>query len=365
MGVQQGRTVRELLQEALEQIPNIEAMKLMKPPLLPTSLFLALAKRRATKLMKNDIFQYYPKQAERLKGIAEGAGIDLSTVLLMQSMELLITVGESSYRLQPCTSLGFSPQRTMTGETIVAKNFDYPNDFASYHLTCHTKPTEGYQTLGCTMAPLPSMIDGMNEHGLTVTYNLAFTTDEPKHFVPMSMMLQQMLETCKNVEDAVNFITQAKRAGSALLMLADAEGNVRTVEISSNYAATRELIDNQILNTNHYHTSEMQKHEIPHNAVYSGKVPKAWLGVRVHESSEQRLKRAEELLEGKAKIGENKIYQILCDHGIENKPSNLTICQHGGYISTLRSVIFYPDRKTIKVLHGKPCQNRYVEFAFS
>jgi hypothetical protein len=27
-------------------------------------------------------------------------------------------------------------------------------------------------------------------------------------------------------------------------------------------------------------------------------------------------------------------------------------------------VIFYPDRRTIKVLYGKPCQNVYSEFVF-
>lgn len=344
-------------------MPNDETIKLMKPRLVPTSLFIALAKRRAAKQLKNDVFQYYPKQAQRLEGIAEGAGMDLPTVLFMLSMEL-VTVGQTNYRLQACTSLGLSPQRTATGETIIAKNFDYPNGFASYHLTCHTKPTEGYQTLGCTMAPLPGLCDGMNEHGLTVTYNLAYTVEKPKNFTPISLMLQEMLETCTNTVEAVKFITQAKRAGDALLMLADGEGNLKTVEISSNHAATRGTIDDQIINTNHYHTPEMQKHEIPHNAVFYGKVPKDFIGVRVHESSEQRLKRAQELMKGEAKMDDGRIAAILRDHGEKNKPSNLTICQHGEFLSTLRSVIFYPRRKTIKVLYGKPCQNEYVEFVF-
>jgi len=364
IGAQQGQAVRKLLHEGLEQIPKFEAVKLMKPKLLPTSLFLTLAKRRAAKLLKNDISQYYPKQAQRLEGIAEGSGIDEPTLLLVQSMELSITVDESSYLLQACTSLGFDPKRTTTRQAIIAKNFDYPNDFAPYHLTCHIKPTEGYRTLGCTMAPLPGMIDGMNEHGLTVTYNLAYPTDKPKHFVPISIMLQEMLETCKNTDEAIEFINRAKRAGGALLVLADAEGNVKTVEISSNYAATRETVDNQIINTNHYHTSGMQKHEVPHNAVFSGKVPKALVGTRVHESSEQRLTRAQELLKGKAKINEKRIIEVLRDHGKDDKPSNLTICQHGEFVSTLRSVIFYPKRRIIKVLYGNPCQNEYAEFTF-
>lgn len=280
-------------------------------------------------------------------------------------MELLVTVSPSIYRVPACASLGFTQQRTRAKETIIAKNFDYPNHFLPLHLTCHVKPTGGYQTLGCTMAPLSGMLDGMNEYGLTVTQNSAYATDEPTHFAPNSLALQEMLETCKTTDEAVKFITQAKRAGNHLLMIADADGNIKTVELSHNHAAIRSPRDDQIINTNHYHTPEMQQHEVPHNAVFTGNVPKEFLGTRVHESSEQRLKRAQELLKDEVLVDENVIATVLSDHGQDNKPSNLTLCQHGDYNSTLRSVIFYPDRRMLKVLYGKPCQNTFSEFSFS
>jgi predicted choloylglycine hydrolase len=364
IGVQQGQAVRELIHKGLEQIPTDETIRLMKPRLLPTFLFLALAKRRATKLLRNDIFKFYPKQAHRLRGIAEGAGVDMPSALFMQSMELLI--GKPSFIIQACTSVGFSPEQTSTNETVVAKNFDYLTGLEPYQLTCQSKPADRYKTLGCTMAPLPGMMDGMNEHGLTVTYNLAYTAEKPSCYAPLSLALQEMLETCKNVKEAVKFITQAKQGGhDALLMLADAEDNIETVEITSNHSATRKPADGQIINTNHYHTAEMEQYEIPHNAVYFGKVPKELLGVRIHESSEHRLNRVQELLKGKNKIDEDKIVVLLRDHGNDNRPSRLTICRHNQYASTLRSVIFYPKKRVIKVLYGKPCQNEYEEFKFS
>jgi hypothetical protein len=64
-------------------------------------------------------------------------------------------------------------------------------------------------------------------------------------------------------------------------------------------------------------------------------------------------------------VDETKITAILRDHGKGNKPSMLTICRHADFVSTLRSVIFYPNRKTIKVLYGKPCENQYDELKFS
>lgn len=364
VGVQQGRAVRESMREALGRLPNIEIMKLMKPRFVPASVFLGLAKRRAAKLLRNDVFEYYPKQAERLKGCAEGAGLDMDTVLFMISLELL--VGKPSYVVEACTCLGFGSQRTETGEPIVAKNFDYLNDLAPYQLTCETKPREGYRTLGSKIGPQPGMLDGMNEHGLAVCYNLAYTIEKPSCYVPLSFALQEMLETCRNTEQAVEFITKAKQGGhDALLTIADSEGDMKTVELTPNHAAVRDTSGNQVVNTNHFFTSEMQQYEIPHNAVYSGKSPKEMLGVKVHASSEARLKRAQELLNRKSKIDEEAIIKILRDHGAENKPSILTICRHGGYAGTLRSVIFNLNEKTMKVLYGNPCQNEYAEFGFS
>ena len=73
IGVQQGKASREQIHELLEKIPNFDFVKLMKPRLLPASLFVMMAERRAGKLLTNDIFKYYPRQAQRMSGIAEGA----------------------------------------------------------------------------------------------------------------------------------------------------------------------------------------------------------------------------------------------------------------------------------------------------
>lgn len=79
VGVQQGQVGRQQIREGLEKIPDYEFLRLMKPRWLPMSLFIILAKRRAERLLKNDVFEYYPKQAQRLSGIAEGAETSLST----------------------------------------------------------------------------------------------------------------------------------------------------------------------------------------------------------------------------------------------------------------------------------------------
>lgn len=310
IGLQQGQASREQIQTVLKNVSSFDVMKLMKPRLLPTSLFMTIAKNRAAKLLKNDVFEHYPKQAQRLKGIADGAETGIAAILFAHAMEMQIG-DQGSYRIEACTTIALAPDCTATEETIVGKNFDYISDLEPYQLSCETNPQEGYATLGCKMSPLAGMLDGMNEHGLTVTYNLANTLDRPKYFAPLSLALQEMLETCDSTKKAVEFITRAKRGGhDAILTLADAEGEIATVEISSNHATTITATDDLTINTNHYKSNDMQRYEIPHNAVSFGKgVPMEHAGVRVHESSEQRLKR----LRTAEKQRKNRRKQDNCD----------------------------------------------------
>lgn len=363
MGVQQGKAVRELMLRTLKDIPNFVEMKLIKPKVVPMQLFLWIARSYATKAMENDIAHCYPRQAERLKGVAEGVGIDLPWVFFAHMMEIKIDFG-AVVRIPACTSIGLCPERTATGETMIGKNFDYPNHFSPLLFTCRTRPSEGNQTLGCTMAPIAGMLDGMNEHGLSVTYNYAFTTEKPKCNAPTSIMLQEMLETCRDVEEAVKFLTKARHAGNALLMLGEPDGTVKSVEISHNHAATRDASEGMMINTNHYFTEEMRKHELPRSAVLSEKVGEEWANHRLFETSEERLKRAEELLRGWGNVNEDALIAILRDHGKEGHPSTLTICNHGEYLGTLRSIILYPKKRVLKAAYGSPCQNEFFPFSF-
>ncbi|MDQ1279701.1 MAG: hypothetical protein QG670_963 [Thermoproteota archaeon] len=72
-----------------------------------------------------------------------------------------------------------------------------------------------------------------------------------------------------------------------------------------------------------------------------------------------------EILKDKRLVDEKVIYSVLRDHGREGVPSVYTICKHGKPACTHRSMIFYSNRKTIKVLFGKPCQGGYKEIGFA
>lgn len=340
MGFQQGKQYSRSIKKGIKALLDSDVIKENKPRFLPQQLFFTLARRKARKLLDKDILEHFPRQADRLRGIADGASVDFPSILFVQLTELLVG----------CTAIAVTSKMFSSVEPLLAKNFDYLPFTEAFNLICESKPKEGYKTIAFKHVPLSGTMDGLNEHGLAVTYNLAFSTDRPEVHVPTSIMLQEMLETCKSTREAVNFILQAKRGGhDALITLIDPADDIKTVEVSSRHAAVRDLAGNYVVNTNHYRTKEMQ--EIT-------KTP--------YESSTVRLSRAEDMISRKKRLDEKAIETILSDHGTQEPPlPMLTICMHGPRFCTTRSEIFYPKTKTAKILYGHPCENKYEELAFS
>jgi predicted choloylglycine hydrolase len=348
IGLQQGQSNREAIHKAIEAVFNLKQVEQSKPKLVPKSLFVMLAKRRADKMLREDLFNFYPKQGERIRGIAEGAAVDVSSLLFIQMLEMILC---------SCTSIGLLPKATSTGETILAKNFDYLNFTEPYSLVCETQPKERYRTLCCRMVPLSGALDAINEHGLAMTYNLARSVDEPECHVPTSVILQEMLETCMNTQEAIDYLTKAKTGGhDGIITLADAKGNLETVELSCQHLKVRKPEGDVVVNTNHYQTAEMKSVEIP-----AAKAQK----VQGYRTSPVRFERAKELLRNKRNIDEKLIKTVLRDHGSENKPSDSTVCMHSEMSGTTRSIVMYPNRRLIEVLFGHPCKNEYQEIRFS
>jgi predicted choloylglycine hydrolase len=363
IGVQQGTYYRDLIHEATVRVTKAATFMAAKPWYLPTPLFYHLAKRRASKLLRDDVYKYYPEMAEQLEGMVEGAGVDLSTALFFMYLELA-GVGETRFSVDACTAVGFQREATECGETVMVKNMDFYNDYAFMLTARKTVPDDGYSVFGNTAASFPGMIDGMNEQGLSVIYNFASTTLKPTHYAPLSLAIQETLQSCETTEEAVRHITQAKRGGDALLMIGDAEGTLRTVEISSTESAVRQPQGPVLVNTNHYHTEEMKRIEVPLDAVYPDDAAPDLRGTPVFLASTTRWDRVNELLAEGGSFSEERIHGMMSDHGADAEPSRLTICRHDGLASTLYTVVYYPERRTMKVLYGNPCMNMLSEMVF-
>ncbi|MCX8189474.1 MAG: C45 family peptidase [Nitrososphaeria archaeon] len=357
MGLEYGRILKQRIKKMMENLADMGMIKAMRPKIVPKKWFLNTLKKDTEKLMKNDILKYYPRQWESLKGIADGAGIENSMIILMISLEA------SGFSLGGCTSLGLPSQMTVEGEPVLARNFDFPIEFTEYQVVIESRPKDGYGSLGCSIIPSHGILDGLNEYGLAVACNFAYSLDKPTCIVPLSITLQEMLENCRSVDEAIDFLKACKRGGyGAIITIMDTNANIKVIELSSHNYSVRE--DGTTIVTNHYITEKMQKIEIPKQAIYSKKAPKELWGKRVHESSEKRYIRVEQLLKTYNKVQENDIIRILKDHGEEDQPSDSTICRHTPYHNTIRSTIIYPKKRILKATFGNPCKTEYQQFSF-
>jgi len=360
LGYQQGLQAREIIHHFFAHLDQWEAFMARKPFLVPYRLYFYLAIRRAVADSGADMAEYYPRQKTRMEGIAKGAGVEESLLFLALMGEMLMS--ETDYRLGACTAAAVGPERSAVGEAVIIRNFDYPPFFQPYYLTRLCRSSEGLATLDVTMAPLAGCHDGMNEKGLCISCNHGYGTDMPSVNVPVTVLVQETLENCATTREAVDFICGGKRGNGAILLVADAEGDVASVELSPNFCGVRRPEDGVIVGTNSYRSREMISYDIPRNAYYTSRNVRALRGLRVHESSELRYSRVEQLLSAMETITVKDLLGVFCDHGESGRGDDNTVCRHGPYLSTTRSVIMLPRSRRLLVTYGNPCESVFTDF---
>ncbi|MHB8779835.1 MAG: C45 family autoproteolytic acyltransferase/hydrolase [Candidatus Geothermincolia bacterium] len=360
IGFNQGLQLRQYIEGYFATLESSEAFRVMRPAYLPMRAYLTLETRRAVMEVAPDLQAYYPSQRRKMDGLAKGSELSEAFFYLAAAQEL--SPDGVSYRLGACTAIGVAPERSALGEPMVIKNYDGPREFQPYYSTLHYTPEDGYENIAVTIAGQVGCHDGINRHGLVVSCNAASGTDLPKVMVPTSILVQETLERCRNVEEAVGFLERARRGSGALILLADAEGHVASVELSPNFEGRREAESGVLINTNHYRTPELKPYDIPRNAYYTNRNVRALRGIRIHESSELRYERAELLLQDLPQISVRDLVSVVSDHGEGGRGSENTICRHEGYFWTTSSMIFLPASRRMLVTYGNPCDSTYTEF---
>jgi len=360
MGYQQGLHMKEAIDHLHANLHHVEAFQVEKPAMLPARVFLTMLMRRAVKEMWSDVSEYCPRQKARMEGIAKGADIDEAILFIALAGELALA--QANYRLGACTAAAVDAERSAMGEPMVIKNFDYPEFFQPYYMTRLCRPAESAATLDVTVAPMAGSHDGMNEHGLCISYNYGYGTDLPNVNVPITLLVQEALENCSSTREAIEFLRAGKRSGGAILLVADASGDMVTVELSSNFSGVRDPGEGILINTNHYKCREMVSYDIPRNAYYTSKNVRALRGVRVHESSELRYARAEQLLQDMEVITMKDFLGVFSDHGESGRGDDNTICRHGSYFTTTASIIMLPQSRRMLVTYGHPCDSVFTDF---
>jgi len=307
--------------------------------------------------------RWLPQYVDELQGVAEGAGLPFSRLLVLNCGEEFTSdepvAGEapvtgasaagsaSGVGGDHCTAVAIAAG----GRHVVGHNMDwYAIDAVNNVLFDFTVP-DGTRIMGIAGAPYLLML-GMNSHGIGNVSNSVHSTDN-RVGVPNAFVRRWTLEAVC-LEDARDRGLLGARARGTNHVFADTGGRVWDIETSATGSA---LVDHSaagfMAHTNHYAAAQM--------APFEGSQ---------HEESRVRLSTAEHLLaDGIARAEdpvelaarvlrchEPSLDQAICGHADDSDPpADRTI--------TVGSMICDLDERRVYVCAGPPCENPFQVFS--
>jgi hypothetical protein len=367
MGLMQGRILRDKIHRTWECLKNMEAFRLEQPGWMPFGLFRRLAAGKAAGALVPALRAGDPPMLERLAGIAEGCGLPLRSLCLMNAMEALLSTvqGRTVPAAGPgCSAVAVRGRRSRNGEPVVVRNFDYPPITQPYQTMRVSQPQNGLRSLEFLVAPQAGVVDGMNEAGLCITLNYAFMTDASTPAPLITMAIADALAQCTTTAQAIERITRRARWGAGMLMLADTSGDIASLELSNTRSAVRrpEPGEDCLAFTNVCRCPEMAAIQAPATEVFGDRVPTALRGQPVLAWHQDRADRIESLLRSRPAVSPEDLEQIMADHGPGGEGDGASPCVHTDYWKTTACLQWFPARRRARVSFSTACEAHYVTF---
>lgn len=368
MGLAQGDALKEKICAARRSLSALEAFRLAQPGWLPYPAYRRIAESKSAKFLNRAFLNSDKGGQQRLAGLAAGARVPFRQICLFNALEPLLSSAAGCTACPgACSAVAVTGRRSRTGEPIIARNFDYLPLVQPFYIIRECRPIGGYRSLEFTTAPMAGTVDGINETGLSITYDYAFATDAPAQpAAPISFAIAAALANCRTVKEAASCISKSLRWGGGLLMLADADGMIASLELSNTRSFLRwpDNNESQLFHTNAFCSDALRAVQITDDAIYTNKAPSPLRGRRLHESSECRDSRLLELLDRAEALDADALTAIMADHGHDGVPGNNSPCVHSDYWFTTACLQFFPKTRSMRVSYSTACAAEFCQFEF-
>lgn len=292
---------------------------------------------RLTDISSKKLQEKYPHMFEEMLGISNGCGLPFSFFYVNSIYEDARDNINNYYRGDlGCTDIYATGDKTEDGLTLVGHNNDqsiYPYDIKTYRVKVKGKPEALY--VSCD-GSVPSV--GANEIGLVMVGNQLNSTDT-KHGIPRILIAKNLLYAT-SIEEAIKMCNDKDRSSSYNNVIIDKRGRLISFEGTAKEYSILKPKDNLYVHTNHYVTDRLKKYEF----------------TLTPSSTFTRLKTANKMLQEVNKHTINTFKNILSDHS--NDPNY--ICRHkSSGTKTYFSAIFQPEKKTMHLCIGNPCESKF------
>lgn len=287
--------------------------------------------------------EFAPDVVDELKGLADGAGLDLDKIVLLNSfIDLSVLCFEMFHnRLIPgCTCFAAASPATLDDGIYIGQNYDWSESFRSGVVLLRIESPPNPTALCFSIAGMLGLA-GMNSAGLAIVIN-ALTPRDICLGIPYTVVLRKALEQ-PDIANAIDVILKARRFSGVSYLLADRSGEILCLETTARDSEVLYALDGYLGHTNHYVHSRL--------AVYDADVPGAREG-----DSYVRWSRVNKMLRQRAgNIELHTLKEVACDHvGYPH-----SICNHP---STLASIIMDLQSLELWASLGNPCESPYTRF---
>jgi isopenicillin-N N-acyltransferase-like protein len=278
----------------------------------------------------------YPQYVEELEGIAEGADLPFEELFLEICEELW---EKAAWR--GCTDLVARGRATADGSTLVAHTNDLSPEVEQDLVILKVQAGDEPEFLGVTVGGV-GYSAGFNAAGISMTGNQVSCNDI-RPGVPRLLIVRAILAS-RRMEEAMNACLLPQRASNYNNVIADAWGEVYSMEGSATDCEPIYIDEDVLAHANHYVSLPMRHFEADRNDI-GGSV--------IRHNRSLRL-----LRENYGQHSPELFQKLLADHA--NYPGS--ICKHGMESVTVFSLIIKLDERRAWIGRGKPCQTAYHEY---
>ena len=362
------------------------------------------------------IERYFPEALPELRGIADGAGVDLNDIILLNARYDLARVKSAETRaypsqegyktmrdvskttydngttngkhnedanelqeLQECTTAGFLAESMANGDVILAQNWDmsanvFLKDTALY-LEIQPDPSEGLPDMFVMTEAGQMGRSGINSAGLAVCACSLISTEDyfplslelppgatQEPLLPMSMVRRQFLHNTNFSNGLIN-IANAPRHVSNRLVVGTADNVVISMEVTPSdvHLAYPTDSDNFVVGANHFTTQAF--HSSPWRDRYPG--GSSWFravqvarAVRPHKIGGMTAQKVTTAFSDHASLPSS-----VCQHMEDCTVKGVPDYPYKGAQMTLSHVQYNLTKRTATACKGPPCMSMFDEYA--
>ena len=278
----------------------------------------------------------YPQYLEELEGIAEGAQVPFEEVFLSMCEELW---DASAWR--GCTDMAARGRATADGSTLIAHTNDLLPQQAARLVILKVKAGDEPEYLGVSPGGI-AISAGYNAAGISLTGN-QLDSNDVRPGVPRLLVVRAILGS-STLSEAMTHCLLPQRASSYNNVIADASGEVYSMEGSATDCEAIYIKDDILAHANHYTSPAMRRFELDPAGLANSII---------------RHNRAEYLLrQNFGKLTPEQFRTLLADHA--GYPTS--ICKHGLETQTVFSIIIQLEQLRAWIGRGHACETEYVEY---